>query len=206
MRKHHNKLFFGKYTHKVVFFVPKISQLYPTTNYYIEKLLKKYKNHEPISQVANFILLNRQKLKFRIQNHKIIFYTDKSMTLELINKLWDNWCNITTVDYKNLRLLDKDTVVCKRLPLGKFQYQVHVDRNMYYKISSEQRDQLYNYLTRNTDNATITNSNLKQWLSGKGAIHYDLYGYFYVKDEKALLPVYMISEKIVGHVRKFVKV
>jgi hypothetical protein len=77
---------------------------------------------------------------------------------------------------------------------------------MYYKITTEQRDQLYNYLTRNTDNATITNSNLKKWLSGKGAIHYDLYGYFYVKDEKALLPVYMISEKIVGHVRKFVKV
>ena len=206
MRKHHNKLFFGKYTHKSVFAIPKISSLYPTSNYYVEKIIKTFKENEPVTKIAKFILQNRNISKFRIQNNKITFYTNKSLSLNLINNFWENWCNVTTVDTKNLKLLKKDTVVCKRLPLGKFQYQVHVHRNMYYKITTEQRDQLYNYLTRNTDNATITNSNLKQWLSGAGAIHYDLNGYFYVKDEKALLPIYIISDKIVGHIRKFVKV
>ena len=206
MRKHHNKLYFGKYTHKATFKVPNINVLYPTSDYYIDKMLSKFKIDEPIAKLGNFIMDNRQNMKFRIQNNNITFYTNKSLSLDLIKNFWENWCNVTTVDIKNLKLLKKDTVVCKRLPLGKFKYQVHVDRNMYHKISTEQRDQLYNYLIRNTDNATITNSNLKQWLSGAGAIHYDLNGYFYVKDEKALLPIYIISDKIVGHVRKFVRV
>ena len=77
---------------------------------------------------------------------------------------------------------------------------------MYHRITAQQRELLYDYLTQNEDNATITNSNLKQWLSGSGAIHYDLNGYFYVKDEKALTPIYMISNNIVDKVVKFIKV
>jgi len=73
-------------------------------------------------------------------------------------------------------------------------------------LTDSQKQLLFKYLTQNDDNATITNRNLKQWLSGAGAIHYDLQGYFYIKDEKALTPIYMISNKIVDRVTKFVKV
>lgn len=206
MRKHHNKLFFGKYTHKATFVVPVINVCYPTSTYYLHKITTKFSKDAPVAKVAKFIMNNRANCKFRIQNNKIIFYAHKNLILELITDLWDYWCNISTVDITNLKLLDESTVVCKRLPLGKFEYQVHVNRNMVEKLTTDQRDQLYAYLARNTDNATITNQNLKQWLSGKGAIHYDLTGYFYVRNEKALLPIYMISENIIGKIRKFIKV
>ena len=206
MRKHHNKLYFGKYTHKATFIIPKINVLYPTNSYYLDKLLSQLNIDEPCAKVANFIINNRENCNFRIQNNKIIFYANKNLIFELITDLWDQWCNMKTVNIKHLQLLNKNTMVCKRLPLGKFLYQIHVKSDMYDKITTDQRELLYKYLTQNKDNATITNRNLKQWLSGNGAIHYDLTGYFYVKDEKALMPIYMISNHIVDRVTKFVKV
>lgn len=206
MRKHHNKLFFGKYTHKAVFKVPEVNRLYPTSDYYLKKIIDKFIANKSLVDLGQFLIDNRKKCKFRIQNNCCILYANKDVTIKAIDKLWDTWVGITTVDMKNIKIMENNTVVCRRLPLGKYKYQVYVNRNMWDKISNLQRDQLYNYLTRNTENATITNKNLKQWLSGNGAIHYDLTGYFYVKDEKSLLPVYMISENIVGQIRKFVKV
>jgi len=206
MRKHHNRLFFGKYTHKAVFKVPNIAKLYPTTDYYIEKNIKNLDKSSGAYQIGTLILEERKNFKFRIQNNSFIMYGSKELILNQITKLWDYWTGVVTTDPNSVKVLDNETVICRRLPLGKFAYQVHTKRNMYDKISIEQRKLLFNYLTLNPENATITNSNLKQWLSGQGAIHYDLNGYFYVKDEKSLLPVYMISKNIVSHIRKFVKI
>ena len=102
--------------------------------------------------------------------------------------------------------MNNQTVVCKRLPLGKYQYQVHVHRKMQSRITREQRDMLHQYLTQNQENATVTNRSLISWLSGSGDIGYGYNGYFYVKDKKALLPIYMISQHIVEKITKFVKV
>ena len=207
MRKHHNKLYFGKYTHKATFAVPYLSQLYPTTDFYLERFLRSNNlKNETVKKVAKFILENRSKMKFRLQNSFCIFYGHKQFIIDAINLFWDNWINITSTDPKKNKVLNNNIVVCKRLPLGKYQYQVHTKRKMYANLTDSQKQLLFKYLTQNDDNATITNRNLKQWLSGAGAIHYDLQGYFYIKDEKALTPIYMISNKIVDRVTKFVKV
>ena len=206
MRKHHNRLYFGKYTHKATFKVPNINILYPTTDYYLDRLMKKENLDISLQSTIKFIKANRKNMKFRIQNRSCIFYANKELILNAIDSLWRHWIGINSIDIKQNKIYDKKTVVCKRLPLGKYQYQIHTKRDMYYKITPHQRELLYQYLTQNLDNATITNKNLKQWLSGAGAIHYDLNGYFYVRDEKALMPVYMISNHIIDKIIKFVKV
>ena len=71
MRKHHNKLYFGKYTHKATFKVPNINVLYPTSDFYIDKMLSKFKIDEPIAKLGNFIMDNRQNMKFRIVMAKL---------------------------------------------------------------------------------------------------------------------------------------
>jgi hypothetical protein len=111
----------------------------------------------------------------------------------------------TSTDPK-LSISTNDVVVCKRLPLGKYNYQVHTKRKMYTRLSDAQRRLLRSYLTQNDDNATVTNKNLKAYLGLNGFWSADVNSYFYVKDEKALTPIYMISKDIVDRVIKFVKV
>jgi len=206
MRKHHNRLYFGKYSHKATFKVPDINKLYPTTDYYLDRLVQGQKLNTALLDTIEFIKSNRKKMKFRIQNRSCIFYAQKELIFKAINSLWSHWVGVNSIDMDKNKIYDNNTVVCKRLPLGKYQYQIHTKRDMYDKITPSQRQLLYQYLTQNLDNATITNRNLKQWLSGAGAIHYDLNGYFYVKNEKALMPIYMISNHIIDKIVKFVKV
>ena len=40
MRKHHNKLYFGKYDHKTIFKMPYANVLYPTTDEHLYSILK----------------------------------------------------------------------------------------------------------------------------------------------------------------------
>jgi hypothetical protein len=207
MRKHHNRLFFGQYTHKASFKIKNASMLYPTTDQHLLKLIQLY-NHTDMPDVVKlcrFILKNRHKIKFRLQYPTSIFYGDKETVLSAINTFWDEWVNTDSTDPKKVLMLGTNTVACKRLPLGKYQYQVYVKRKIDLQVNDKQRDLLHRYLTQNPENAVCTNKNLNHWLEG-GSQRYGLEGYFYVRDEKALTPIYMISKDIVDKVVKFVKV
>jgi hypothetical protein len=208
MRKHHNRLFFGQYTHKASFKIKNASMLYPTTDQHLLKLIRLYEHTDmpDVVKLCRFILENRHKIKFRLGYPASIFYGDQDTILSAINTFWNEWTNTDTTDPKKVPVLDTNTVACRRLPLGRYQYQVYVKRKMSNRLTVAQRELLYKYLTQNEENATITNQNIKRWLSGEGAIHYDMSGYFYVRDEKALTPIYMISSDIVDKVIKFVKV
>ena len=207
MRKHHNRLFFGQYTHKASFKIKNASMLYPTTDQHLLKLIQLYEHTDmpDVVKLCRFILKNRHKIKFRLGYPVSIFYGDKETTMSAINTFWNEWTNTDSTDPKKISVLGTNTVACKRLPLGKYQYQVYVKRKIHLQVNDKQRDLLHRYLTQNPENAVCTNKNLNHWLED-GTQRYGLEGYFYVRDEKALTPIYMISKDIVEKVVKFVKV
>ncbi len=206
MRKHHNKLFFGQYTHKAKFKIPEANKLYPTNDLKCLDIVNNSITVTPLSSLATFLMEHRHDMKFRIQYPNTIIYSSEKIIHKAIGIFWNFWNGVTTTDPKTVSHLGNKTVVCKRLPLGKYQYQVHVHRKMQSRISSEQKAMLHQYLTQNKENATVTNKTLMHWLSGEQTLDYGYNGYFYVKDKKALLPIYMISQHIVDKVTKFVKI
>ena len=124
MRKHHNRLYFGKYSHKATFKVPDINKLYPTTDYYLDRLVQGQKLNTALIDTIEFIKSNRKKMKFRIQNRSCIFYAHKELIFKAINSLWSHWVGVNSIDMDKNKIYDNNTVVCKRLPLGKYQYQI----------------------------------------------------------------------------------
>ena len=85
MRKHHNKLYYGKYRHKTEFRMPGSLMFYPTTDEHLLRLKKEYSDAPDMNHLADFIMKNRKLLKFRFQDRKAIFYTDYDKSLELID-------------------------------------------------------------------------------------------------------------------------
>ena len=59
---------------------------YPTTDEHLLQIKKSYQKAPHINYLADFIMNNRNKIKFRFQDRRSIFYTDKDKSLELINK------------------------------------------------------------------------------------------------------------------------
>ena len=141
MRKHHNKLFYGKYRYKVSFNFPWAPILYPTTDEFLQDVIDgkqrgtKYLNSSwynvssEVVQLAKFIKDNRSKMKFRLQQNKSIFYTDKKFANQLVSTFWEDWVGSTVVDpkYANLK---ENTIGCMRLPHGKYKYQIHLKRTL----------------------------------------------------------------------------
>ena len=82
MRKHHNKLFYGKYRYKNVFDMPWAGILYPTTDENLQEMIDgkqtqtKYLNTNfwpsnwkvasNVIALAKFIMNNRTIMKFRL--------------------------------------------------------------------------------------------------------------------------------------------
>tara|TARA_E500000318_G_scaffold14299_1_gene13941 strand:+ start:341 stop:982 length:642 start_codon:yes stop_codon:yes gene_type:complete len=203
MRKNHNKLYYGKYRHKTVFKLPGSLMFYPTTDEHLVHLKKEYADAPDICHLASFIMANRNKVKFRMQDRRTIFYSNMDKSQELIERFWDFWVGFETVDPK-FKNLGKHTVGCTRLPHGKYQYQVYLKRDAQNLLSDTQRSSLHEFLERNVDNCLITNFNIMDFLENKSP--YCFGGYFYVKEEKYLTPIYMLAQQAIDKVIKFRKV
>jgi len=217
MRKHHNKLYYGKYRFKNIFTMPWTSILYPTTDQKLldiirggkDKTLKygdkswQVNNQPDITRLSQFILDHRTKMKFRLQQDYAIFYSDKELAQELIETFWDSWHGSENVDPK-FNKLNRNTVGCRRLPHGKYQYQVHLKKDVHQHITKQERENLWNFLERNVNNCLVTNKYVLDYLEGKYPHCY--HGYFYVSEQKMLTPIYMLAQKAIDKVIKYVKI
>jgi hypothetical protein len=203
MRKHHNRLYYGRFRHKTVFRMPGTLMFYPTTDQWLTDLKSKYTGYSDIEYLADFIMRHRKTMKFRFQDRKAIFYTDQNLAQRLIDRFWEYWTASETVDPKYNKL-DADTVGCRRLPHGKYQYQVHIKKDAQLLINEEQKKGLWEFLDRNVDECLVSNCHLLDYLESKTP--YCFGGYFYVKEEKYLTPIYMMAQRAIDKVIKFRKV
>ena len=208
MRKHHNKLYFGKYSFKTIFKMPWAHVLYPTTDQHLIKHVDGGygvvgQKHPKTSNLASFIIKNRNKMKFRVQSLITAFYTNEDLSKYLITEYWDEWYGVETIDPK-FKKLGKNSVGCKRLPHGKFKYQIHLKKDVHQSLSDSERQSLWRLLENNEEHCLVTNKYVLDYLHGKYPHCY--HGYFYVSEEKMLTPIYMIAQKGIDKVIKFVQI
>ena len=112
MRKHHNKLFYGVYTHKTVFKMPWAQKLFPTTDENLIKYVKGQKNffgqhHPDLTDLAVYIMETRHNIKFRVQKDHTLFYSDFETALEIITKYWKYFTNVISVNLAHTNKLQK---------------------------------------------------------------------------------------------------
>jgi len=203
MRKHHNKLYYGKFKHKTILKVPGSLMFYPTTNEHLLQVKKNYKDAPDMIFLADFIMNNRKDIKFRFQGRKAIFYSQQSLAQKLIERFWDYWIGSESVDPK-FKNLDANTVGCTRLPHGKYQYQVHIKKDAHLHITNTQKDNLRDFIDRNIDNCLVPGYALLDYLEDK--CQYCFGGYFYVTKEQFLTPIYMMAQEAIDKVIQFRKV
>ena len=203
MRKHHNKLYYSKYRFKTIFKLPGSLCFYPTTDQYLQELIDKNHDKPYMVKLANFILKNRTSMKFRIQDKIQNFYSDEKLAHELIENFWNYWYGSESVDPKFNRL-GKNSIGCRRLPHGKYQYQIHLKKDVHQRITKQERENLWNFLERNVDNCLVTNKYVLVYLAGKYPHCY--HGYFYINGQKMLTLIYTIAQKGIDKVIKFVAI
>ena len=215
MRKHHNKLYYGKYQFKNIFKMPWASVLYPTTDQKLldmiqgkdnaVKSLNKdwYKTSPDVIKLAQFILDYRTKIKFRLQQKYAIFYSAKPLAQLLVETFWDTWYGAKSINPKYNKL-GKNTIGCRRLPHGKFKYQVHLKKDVHQLITEAERRSLWRFLENNEEYCLVTNKYVLDYLTGKYPHCY--HGYFYVSEQKMLTPIYMLAQKAIDKVIKYIKI
>ena len=189
--------------------------LYPTTDQKLLDMIKgkdksvRYLNKEwdktspDIVKLAQFIIDNRTKMKFRLQQKYAIFYSDKPLAQLLVETFWDHWYGSESVNPKYNRL-GKNSIGCRRLPHGKFQFQVHLKKDVHQHISKQERESLWAYLERNENDCLVSNKYVLDYLIGKYPHCY--HGYFYVSEQKMLTPIYMLAQGAIDKVIKYVQV
>ena len=214
MRKHHNKLFYGKYTHKNVFDMPWAGILYPTSDENLQKMLDGthidtlhlnkmfHKVDDKVLRLAKFIMDYRKQMKFRIQQYSVIFYSNKDFAAKIVNTFWNHWNGSECLN-PNAKKIDKHTIFCKRLPHGKYQYQVHLKKNVHTILKKSEIHTLWSFLTRNKNHCLVTNRYVKDYLMG--FTPHCFHGYFYIDKAKMLTPIYMMAQKAIDKVIKFEK-
>jgi len=214
VRKHHNRLFYGKYRYKLAFDLKWAPMLYPTTDENLDSFIsgkqadtkylnvKMWKVSSSVVQLASFIKRYRAKMKFRLQQTKSIFYVDKHLANLLVGMFWEDWKESTVVDPKHGALKD-NMVGCTRLPHGKYQYQIFFNKPKARKMSHEKKEALNKFFTTNSANVYMTNA-LVNWLAGKDNWYPE--SYFYVTEQKYISPLYVIAGDIIDKVIQFRKV
>lgn len=203
MRKNHNRLYYGRFRHKTVFKMPGSLIFYPTTNEHLISIKERHPNTPDINFLADFIMINRQKIKFRFQDRRSMFYTNEKLAQELINKLWDFWIGYETIDPKHGKL-GENIVGCTRLPHGKYHYQVHLKKDAHLFITNTQKDNLREFLERNVDHCLVPGYAILDYLEDK--CPYCFGGYFYVTEEQFITPIYMMAQEAIEKVIQFRKV
>ena len=215
MRKHHNKLYYGKYQFKNIFKMPWASILYPTTDQKLLEMIQGkdnavkslnkewYKTSPDVIKLAQFILDHRTKMKFRLQQKYTIFYSDKTLAQLLVETFWDTWYGAKSINPKYNKL-GKNTIGCRRLPHGKFKYQVHLKKDVHQLITEAERRSLWRFLENNEEYCLVTNKYVLDYLTGKYPHCY--HGYFYVSEQKMLTPIYMLAQKAIDKVIKYIKI
>ena len=203
MRKNHNRLYYGKYRYKTVFKMPGSLIFYPTTDDHLNHIKKIHPDLPDINFLADFIIQNRSKMKFRFQDRRSMFYSDRKLAQKLIEQFWDYWIGSENVDPR-MTNIGKDIVGCTRLPHGKYQYQVHLKKDAQLHINDSQKASLLEFLERNVDNCLVTNHSVLDYLENKYSYCYG--GYFYVKEEKYLSPIYMMAQQAIEKVIQYRKV
>jgi hypothetical protein len=176
---------------------------YPTTNEHLLQVKKQYKDSPDINYLADFIMDNRKKIKFRFQDRKAIFYTQKENAQKLIKRFWDFWIGSESVDPK-FQKLDANTVGCSRLPHGKYEYQIYVKKDAHLHITETQRFNLWNFIERNHDHCLVPGNALLDYLEDK--CPYCFGGYFYVTKEQFITPIYMMAQEAIDKIIQFRKV
>ena len=162
-----------------------------------------YKTSPDVLKLAQFIIDNRTKMKFRLQQKYAIFYSDKPLAQLLVETFWDHWYGSESVNPKYNRL-GKNSIGCRRLPHGKFQFQVHLKKDVHQHISKQERESLWAYLERNENDCLVSNKYVLDYLIGKYPHCY--HGYFYVSEQKMLTPIYMLAQGAIDKVIKYVQV
>ena len=183
--------------------MPETAMLWPTTDERLQNIKDSNDRMEKLWLLADFIINNRSKMKFRIQEKKSIFYSNEELAEEVKSKFIDNFVNMETVDPRHGEL--KENVVgCHRLPHGKYQYQVHIKKDAHRIITNLQRENLRDFIERNVDNCYVPGYALMDYLEDK--CQYCFGGYFYVTHERYITPIYMMAQQAIDKVIKFRKV
>ena len=203
MRKNHNRLYYGRFRHKTVFKIPGSLMFFPTTDEHLITIKERHPYTPNINFLADFIMSNRQKIKFRFQDRRSMFYTDKKLAQQLINKLWDFWIGYETVDPKHGKL-GENIIGCTRLPHGKYHYQVHLKKDAHLHITSAQKDNLREFIERNVDHCLVPGYAILDYLEDR--CPYCFGGYFYVTKEQFITPIYMMAQEAIDKVIQFRKV
>ncbi len=208
MRKHHNKLFYGKFTHKTVFKMDWANALYPTTDEHLLRFVKGQgyfygKQHPMAADLAGFIMENRHTVKFRIQGKKTIFYSNFEYALELLTKYWDNLYDIQSINVEYTNILNKNEVYCKRYPHKVFEYQVYLKKDLHHILNENEKQSFVQFCENNREGIKISSAHVANYILGE--TKYCWNGYFYVKDEKYLSALYLIIQKGIDKVQKYIK-
>ena len=176
---------------------------FPTTDEHLITIKERHPNTPNVNFLADFIMSNRQKIKFRFQDRRSMFYTDKKLAQQLINKLWDFWIGYETVDPKHGKL-GENIIGCTRLPHGKYHYQVHLKKDAHLHITSTQKDNLREFIERNVDHCLVPGYAILDYLEDR--CPYCFGGYFYVTKEQFITPIYMMAQEAIDKVIQFRKV
>jgi|TARA_A100001015_G_scaffold305629_1_gene398639 hypothetical protein len=193
--------------------MPFAFRLYPTSDDNLFRTVKHSGQQDQI-RLAKFLLEHRDKFQFRIAtdnnifntgkkyNGNVSFYCNFDFAMFAIKTFWDDLYDVQSVDLDNVQLIDKNTVICKRLPHNKYEYQVHVNGYLHKKITTHERTALANLIYDN-ERVKIASHTLRDFLSGTK--NYCWGGYFYIEDEKMLSAIYMVSKNIIDKVKRYVK-